>query len=207
MLAELTGARLHVAHVSTRGGVELIREARQRGVCVTAEVAPHHLTLTDSRVEGYDTDAKMNPPLRNPEDVNALIEGLVDGTIGSIATDHAPHSVVEKDVEFANAANGIIGLETAFSLVYGLVSEGRLTLKRAIEALTVSPAEVIGLNCGILRVGTSADITIIDLEAQWRVEADKIVSKSKNTPYIGQMMKARIERTIVGGKTVFIAGA
>lgn len=203
MLAELTGGHLHVAHVSTRGGVELVRAARERGVNVTAEVAPHHLTLTDRRVEGYDTDAKMNPPLRAEEDIDVLIAGLADGTIGSVATDHAPHSVIEKDVEFSTAANGIIGLETAFSLVYGLVLDGKLTLGRAVEAMTLSPATAIGLNCGVLRVGVAADITIIDLNAEWTVEADKIVSKSKNSPYIGTKMKARVERTIVNGKTVF----
>ena len=136
-------------------------------------------------MQGYDTDAKMNPPLRSTEDIESLIEGLKDGTIGSIATDHAPHAVIEKDVDFATAANGIIGLETAFSLLYGLVLEGKLTLGTVIKALTVTPAKALGLSCGILRVGVSADITIIDLNAEWSVEADKIRSKSKNTPYIG----------------------
>ncbi len=204
-LAELTGGRLHVAHVSTRGGVDLIRAAQARGVKVTAEVAPHHITLTDSRVIGYDTNAKMNPPLRRDGDIEALIEGLNDGTIGSIATDHAPHSVIEKDVEFACAANGIIGLETAFSLVYGLVLDGRLSLERMVEAMTISPAKAIGLECGSIRVGAAADITIIDLGAEWTVEADSIRSRSKNTPYIGVTMKGRVQQTIVGGKTVFTA--
>ena len=205
MLSELTGGRLHIAHVSTSGGVDLIRAAQARGVNVTAEVAPHHITLTDTRVTGYDTNAKMNPPLRRTDDIEALIEGLSDGTIGSVATDHAPHSVIEKDVEFAAAANGIIGLETAFSLLYGLVLEDKLTLERVIEAMTIGPAKAMGLSCGSLRVGAAADITIIDLDAEWKVEADSIVSKSKNSPYIGCSMNGRVERTMVNGKMVFTA--
>ena len=203
MLAELTGAALHIAHVSTRGAVELVRAAKAKGLRVTAEAAPHHLALTEERVAGYDTDARMNPPLRNAEDVSALVEGLADSTIDSIATDHAPHSVIEKDVEFNAAANGVVGLETAFGVVYGLVLSGKLELGRMVEAMTVSPAMAMGLKAGTLKVGAPADMTLIDLEKRWTVEPERFRSKSKNTPFAGIELTGTIEKTIVNGKVVY----
>jgi dihydroorotase len=203
MLAELTGGRLHIAHVSTRGAVELVRAAKARGVNVTAEATPHHLVLTEARVAGYDTDARMNPPLRTSEDVRALVEGVNDGTIDAIATDHAPQSVIEKDVEFNAAANGVIGLETAFSIVYSLVLDGTLDLKRALEAMTTGPARAMNLDRGTLKVGAPADITLIDLDRQWTVDPAKFKSKSRNTPFAGMKLKGRAVLTIVDGRTVY----
>ena len=191
-LAELTGGRLHIAHVSTRGAVELIRAAKARGVNVTAEATPHHLTLTDEAVAGYDTFTKMNPPLRAREDVDALRAGLKDGTIDCIATDHAPQSLIEKDVEFDKAANGIVGLETAFSLAYGLVEEGVLTLDAIIRALTINPSKAFSLNKGSLRVGSQADIAIVDLNRTWTVDPGRLKSKSKNTPYASGTSRASL---------------
>lgn len=205
-LARLTGGRLHIAHVSTKGSVELIRMAKGSGVKVTAEATPHHLTLTDEAVAGYDTNAKMNPPLRSREDVEALRAGLKDGTIDCVATDHAPQSTVEKDVEFDKAANGIIGFETAFSLIYGLVLEGALTIGEAVKAMTINPAKAFGLNTGRLSVGSPADMAIIDLECAWVVEPSKLRSKSKNTPYAGRELKGKVVKTILGGNVVFSAG-
>lgn len=202
-LAELTGGRLHVAHVSTRGAVELIRAAKARGAKITAEATPHHLSLTDEAVSGYNTFAKMNPPLRNQQDVDALRAGVADGTIDCIATDHAPQSTIEKDVEFDRAANGIIGLETAFSVIYGLVEKGAFTLNTAVAAMTANPAKAFGLSVGTLRVGSAADITIIDLAKSWIVEPSKLKSKSKNTPWAGVEMKALVVKTIAGGKVIF----
>jgi dihydroorotase len=203
MLAELTGGRLHIAHVSTRGAVELVRSAKARGVNVTAEAAPHHLTLTDTAVDGYDTNAKMNPPLRTSADVEALMAGLKDGTIDCIATDHAPHAVIEKDVEFSKASNGIIGLETAFSLVYGLVQEGVLGLNDAVRAMTINPAKAMNLDKGSLKVGAQADMTLIDTNAEWTVEPAKLLSRSKNTPYAGKKLKGRVFKTLVAGETIY----
>ncbi len=202
-LAELTGARLHVAHVSTAGAVEVIRSAKKRGVKVTAEATPHHLTLTDEVVAGYDTNAKMNPPLRSQKDVEALRLGIKDGTIDCIATDHAPQSPVEKDVEFDKASNGIIGLETAFSVIYGLVEAGALTLAEMIAAMTIKPSKAFSLDKGSLRVGASADVVLVDLGLTWTVEPDKLKSKSKNTPWLGKTLKGRAVKTILGGKVVY----
>jgi len=202
-LAELTGGRLHVAHVSTRGAVELIRRAKERGVKVTAEATPHHLTLTDEAVIGYRTEAKMNPPLRTKEDVEALRAGLRDGTIDCIATDHAPHASIEKDVEFDKAANGIIGLETAFSVVYGLVEEGVLTLTEMVRATSSGPAKAFRLGGGKLSVGSPADIAIFDLERTWTVEPAKLKSKSRNTPWAGKELKGVAVKTILGGVVVY----
>lgn len=201
-LAELTGARLHIAHVSTKGAVRIIRNAKTRGVKVTAETAPHYFTLTEEAVEGYNTKAKMNPPLRTAEDVDAVKEGLRDGTIDSIATDHAPHDPDSKDVEFPQAANGIIGLETSLPLTLRLVEDGVLTLSQAIERLTVNPAKAIGLSKGTLSVGADADIALIDPDEEWVVEPLTLRSKSKNTPFAGWKMKGRTVATIVGGKRV-----
>lgn len=202
-LAELTGGRLHIAHVSTKGSVELIRGAKNRGVKITAEASPHHLTLTDEAVTGYDTNAKMNPPLRAKVDVEALRAGLKDGTIDCVATDHAPQSTIEKDVEFDKASNGIVGFETAFSLIYGLVLEGAITLNEAVKAMTLNPAKAIGLDKGSLRVGSSADIAIFDLDKEWVVDPKALRSKSKNTPYGGFTLKGKTVKTIAGGRVVF----
>ncbi|HBG47843.1 MAG TPA: dihydroorotase [Deltaproteobacteria bacterium] len=202
-LSELTGGRLHVAHVSTKGAVELIRRAKERGVKVTAEVTPHHLALTDKAVSGYDTNAKMSPPLRSVEDVEALRIGVKDGTIDCIATDHAPHSIIEKDVEFDKASNGIIGLETAFSVVYGLVEAGILTLSQVVKAMSTNPAKVFKLEGGRLSVGSQADITIVDLGQRWKVEPRELKSKSKNTPWAGLELKAVVLKTIVAGNVKF----
>ncbi|GMR04375.1 MAG: dihydroorotase [Thermodesulfobacteriota bacterium] len=203
MLAELAGGRLHIAHVSTMGAVECIRRAKEKGLSVTAEVTPHHLKFTDESLSGYNTDFKMNPPLRTQKDVDALKEALKDGTIDCIATDHAPHSVIEKDVEFVSAANGVIGLETAFSALYPLVEEGSLTLPELVGLMTLNPSRAMNLDSGTLAVGAPADITIIDLEKTWVVEPGEIKSRSKNTPFAGLEMKSRVVRTIVDGDTVY----
>ncbi|MBI5683365.1 MAG: dihydroorotase [Deltaproteobacteria bacterium] len=203
-LAERTGAKLHIAHISTKGAVELVRNAKKRGINVTAEAAPHHFTLTDEAVSGYNTNAKMNPPLRSPEDVEAIKIGLKDGTIDAIATDHAPQNTDEKDVEFDKAANGIIGLETAFPLSLRLVDEGVLSMSALIEKLSANPARILELaQKGSLKVGNDADITIIDLNKEWVVDADKLKSKSKNTPFDGWRMKGMASKTIVAGKVVY----
>ena len=201
-LAELTGARLHIAHVSTKGAVRIIRNAKARCAKVTAETAPHYFTLTEEAVEGYNTSAKMNPPLRTKEDVDAIKEGLRDGTLDCIATDHAPHDLDSKDVEFPSAANGIVGLETSLPLTLRLVEEGVLTLSQAIERMTVNPAKALGLNKGTLSVGADADIAVIDLDDEWIVEPLKLRSKSRNTPFAGWKMRGRAVVTLVGGKVI-----
>ncbi|ACL65667.1 dihydroorotase, multifunctional complex type [Anaeromyxobacter dehalogenans 2CP-1] len=203
-LVELTGGRLHVAHVSTAGAVRAIREAKRRGLPVTGEVTPHHLALTDDDVgaSGYSTDFKMNPPLRSAEDVRACREALADGTLDAIATDHAPHSAVEKDVEFDAAANGIVGLETAFSVCLGLVREGALTERRLVEALTVGPARVFGLPAGTLARGAAADVAVLDAAAEWTVDPARLHSKGRNTPWKGRRLAGRCTHTIVGGRIV-----
>jgi dihydroorotase len=203
MLAEFTGARLHVAHVSTRGAVEIIRAAQKRGVAVTAEATPHHFTLTEEAVRGYNTNAKMNPPLRSADDVAAVREGLADGTIGVIATDHAPHHRDEKNVEFNIAMNGIVGLETALPLTLRLVDEGVLSLTNAIARLTCGPAQALGLPRGTLSVGDIADVTIVDLDCNWTLLADELLSKSKNTPFDGWSFKGAAISTLVSGKIVY----
>ena len=203
MLAEFTGARLHVAHVSTRGAVEIIRAAQKRGVAVTAEVTPHHFTLTEEAVRGYDTNAKMNPPLRSADDVAAVREGLADGTIGVIATDHAPHHRDEKNVEFNIALNGIVGLETALPLTLRLVEEEVLSLPEAIARLTCGPAQALGLSRGSLTVGDRADVAIIDPDRSWTLRSDELLSKSKNTPFDGWSFKGVATCTLVNGKVVY----
>ncbi|HXV20853.1 MAG TPA: dihydroorotase [Desulfuromonadales bacterium] len=203
MLAEFSGARLHVAHVSTRGAVEIVRAAKKRGVRVTCEATPHHFTLTDEAVRGYNTNAKMNPPLRSAEDVAAVRAGLADGTIDAIATDHAPHHLDEKNVEFNIALNGIVGLETALPLSLRLVEDGVLPLKDAIARLTIGPARALGIPRGMLEVGAAADVTVIDPELKWTVSAEKLLSKSKNTPFDGWKLKGAATHTIVGGKIVY----
>ena len=203
MLAEYTGTPIHIAHVSTKGSVRIIREAKARGVKVTCETAPHYFTLTDDAVRGYNTSAKMNPPLREAADVAAIKEGLKDGTIDAIATDHAPHHQDEKDVEFNLAMNGIIGLETSLPLSLGLVREGVLTLNQLIDKMSGNPSKILNLNRATLKAGSLADITIIDPAIEWVVEADKLASKSKNSPWLGQKMKGAATMTIVGGNPVY----
>ena len=199
-LAEFTGRRVHIAHVSTRAGIELIRAAKARGVRVTAETAPHYFTLTDAAVEGYDTNAKMNPPLRSEEDCEAVRQALADGTIDAIATDHAPHSILEKELEFDNAANGIIGLETAVSLSLALVRAKVIDAKRLVELLAVNPASILGLPAGKLATGAQADVTIIDPEREFLYTEDQVVSKSRNTPFLGWRLKGRAVLTMVDGE-------
>ncbi len=199
-LAEQTGCRLHIAHVSTRGAVELIRAAKARGVKVTAETCPHYFSLTEEAVRGYNTMAKMNPPLRTDADVAAVKQGLKDGTIDVIATDHAPHAMDEKSGEFDYAPFGIVGLETALALTLKLVNEGILSLSEAIIKLSLNPAKNLKLAKGSLSSGADADITIIDPELEWTVDSSLFKSKSKNTPFNGWKLKGKAVRTIVGGK-------
>ncbi|MCF8111376.1 MAG: dihydroorotase [Desulfobacteraceae bacterium] len=201
-LSELTGTPVHIAHVSTRESVEAIRAAKARGTLVTAETAPHYFTLTDEAVNSYDTRAKMNPPLRTEKDRLAVAEALADGTIEAIASDHAPHSRLEKEVEFDLAANGIIGLETSFALGLRLAEKGVLSLERLIAAMSKNPAKIIGKPCGIAP-GLPADITIIDLSAKYKYSADKGRSKSRNSPFDGWNLKGRAVYTIAAGQLVF----
>jgi dihydroorotase len=202
-LSELAGHPVHIAHVSTAGSAGILREAKARGVRVTAETAPHYFSLTEQEVAGFDTAFKVNPPLRSAQDVQALKEGLQDGTIDVIASDHAPHSSLEKAVEFDKAAFGIIGLETSLSLTLCLVFDRILTLSQAIEKYTVKPAEILKIDKGRLREGADADITIIDLESEFTVNRDTFKSKSKNSPFHGRRLKGRAVHTIVSGQVVF----
>ena len=201
-LCELTGARLHIAHVSTLESVRAIREAKKCGIPVTAETAPHYFTLTDDAVREYRTHAKMNPPLRTRKDVDAICEGLCDGTLDAIATDHAPHSPVEKDVEFDQAANGIIGLETSLALGLRLVASGVLTLPGLIDKMSTRPAGILGLESG-LRIGGPADITVMDPDRTWTVDAGRFQSIGRNTPFDGWTLKGKAVLTLVNGSVVF----
>ncbi|OQY21763.1 MAG: dihydroorotase [Desulfobacteraceae bacterium 4572_35.2] len=203
MLAEITGVRLHVCHISTRRAVELIREAKKKGVRVTCEVTPHHFTLTEEAVRGYDVNAKMGPPLRTADDIAAMKEGLADGTIDAIATDHAPHHIDDKNVEFSVAANGLVGMETALPLTLRLVEEGILTLSEAIHCLTAKPAQALNIPRGTLKVGVPADIAIIDPDLQWTVDTNKLHSKAHNTPFQGCKMVGAAMLTLRDGKTTF----
>ena len=199
-LAELTGARLHIAHVSTAGSVRLVRDAKSRGVKVTAETCPHYFSLTEEAVRGYNTMAKMNPPLRTADDVAAIKQGLKDGVIDVIATDHAPHAMDEKSGEFDYASFGVVGLETAVGLSFKLVLEGTLTLNDVVSRMSSNPAKILNLNKGTLSAGADADITIIDPNIEWTVDSAQFKSKSKNTPFNGWKLKGRAVQTIVGGK-------
>ena len=202
-LARETGARLHIAHLSTADGVEMVRKAKMDGVRITAEVSPHHFTLTDDAVSRYGANAKMNPPLRSERDRAAVIEGLVDGTIDAIATDHAPHAEYEKQWGLDQAPFGVVGLETALGLTLGLVQQGRLTLQRAMTCLTSAPAAVLGLPRGTLEPGAAADVTLIDPDAFWTVDPERFRSKSRNTPFSGRVLKGQVVRTLVAGRTVY----
>lgn len=207
ILARSTQSKLHICHVSTKGSIQLLREAHARGEEVTAEICPHHFTLTDEAVMDYDGNTKMNPPLRSAEDVLALKEALKDGTVSIIATDHAPHSIEEKNCEYEKAAFGIVGLETALPLgIKVLVEEGWLTPSQLIEKMTINPAKMLGIDKGSIEVGKVADITVIDPEAVYKVDTSKFASKSKNSPFDGYEVKGKIEYTIVGGNVVVEKG-
>ncbi len=201
-LAELTGARVHLAHISTAGSVHLIREAKRRGIRVTAETCPHYFILTDERVRGFDANAKMKPPLATRSDLEEIRAGLADGTIDAIATDHAPHAAQEKERELDHAPFGIIGLETALSLSLVLVEEGVLTLPELIRKLTQNPADILRKKIGRLAIGGAADVTIIDLSAEWTVKEGGFKSKSQNSPFIGWKMKGRATAVVVSGKVI-----
>ena len=202
-LAELTGGRLHLAHLSTAGSVRMVREAKARGIKVTAEACPHHFLLTDEAVREFNTNAKMNPPLRSRKDVDAIKAALKDGTIDVIATDHAPHADFEKQREFDYAPFGIVGLETAWGLALTLVDEGVLSVEQVVALLTAQPARAFGLSKGTLAVGADADVTIVDPDAQWVVEPEQFRSKGRNTPFAGWKLKGRVTTTIVGGRVVY----
>ena len=202
-LARLTGGHVHVAHVSARGSIDLIRQAKAEGLAVTAEVAPHHFTLTEEAIEEYDTDAKMAPPLRLAADVEAMQEGLQDGTLDAIATDHAPHHRDDKALDFSRAAHGVVGLETALPLTLQLVEVGVLSLSAAIQKLTWNPARIFGLPYGSLSVGTPADVVVFDPQQRWTVNLKSLHSKSKNTPFAGKEMKGKAVLTLVDGRVVY----
>ena len=203
LLARLTGGHVHLCHMSTRGSVELIRWGKERGINVTAEVCPHHLSLTDEAVEGYDTNAKMNPPLRTQADVEALQAAVKDGTIDVIATDHAPHHYDEKEREFADAPNGIVGLETALAVnLTWLVHSGIVGLPLLVERMSCSPARLFKLPGGSLRKGALADVTVFDPDAEWTVDPARFVSKGRNTPYAGHTLRGRVDLTVVDGRVI-----
>lgn len=218
-LARITGSRLHIAHVSTAGSVDLVRRAKEAGVNITAEVTPHHLTLTEELVMGgyigntllkpYDTNTKVNPPLRTQKDISALIEGLQDGTIDVIATDHAPHTTVDKNCEYGLASFGISGFETAFGCLMTLVNGGYLDFMNLIQKMSSSPAKVIGKKCsdtGVLEEGYKGDLAIFDPDMEWNVDYDKFFSKGKNSPYNGHTFKGKVKATVVDGEIVFNNG-
>jgi dihydroorotase len=204
ILAELTGAHIHIAHLSTQGALQLIREAKRKGIHATCEVTPHHFTLTDAACCGYDTNTKMNPPLRTEDDLNVLIEGIADGTIDCIATDHAPHNPNEKMLEFDRAPFGIIGLETALSLALNrLYHTGKISLKRLVELFTVNPARIINKPLGTLRPGAGADVTLFSLDSEWVYDVNQTKSRSRNCPFHGMKLKGQVAGTVVGGKVVY----
>lgn len=204
LIAEEVDGRLHLCHVSTKNAIEAIRSAKARGVKVTAETAPHYFSLTEKACEGYNTNAKMNPPLRDEEDVAAVIAALQDGTLDAIATDHAPHHRDEKDLEFDQASNGIVGLETSLGLgVTYLVKTGKLTLSQLIEKMSLNPSEIIGIDKGTLGVGKAADVVIFDAEKAYRVDVKNFASKGKNSPYDGFELYGQIAWTVTGGKVVY----
>ena len=203
LIAEATHTAIHIAHVSTRGSVELVRQAKKRGVNVTCETCPHYFTLTENAVDGFNTNAKMNPPLRTSDDVEAIKEGLKDGTIDCIVTDHAPHHIDEKNCEFALALNGIVGFETSLGLgLQYLVKSGVLTLNELIEKMAVNPSRILRINKGSLSIDADADITIFDPSKEWTVDISKFQSKSKNSPFDGFTLCGKPEYVIVGGKIV-----
>ena len=204
-LLEKTGGRLHVAHISSKNSVDLVRQAKSRGLSVTCEVAPHHFTLTDEAVRGYDTNTKMSPPLRAIDDVEAIKEGLQDGTIDIIATDHAPHDIADKQVEYQNACFGIVGLETALPLSLKLVDEKILSMGDVIKKLTSTPADIFNLKAGSLSLGNEADILIFNPNLEYSIDISKFHSKSKNSPFDGWKVKGKVIHTLVKGKTAYSA--
>jgi len=199
-LAALTGNRIHIAHVSSAESVEHLRRAKDRGLKVTAETAPHYFTLTEEAVRGYDTNAKMNPPLRSELDRQAIREALQDGTIDAIATDHAPHSVLEKEIEFDMAANGITGLETSVPLSLGLVRDGIVSAQRLVELMSVNPARILGVDGGSIAPGSAADVSVIDPDKTFVYSEDMVVSKGKNSPFLDSEMRGKAVLTICDGK-------
>ena len=203
LLAELTRSRLHLAHISTAGSVSLIREAKKRGIAVSAETAPHYLTLTDELISTFDPVYKVNPPLRSSEDVEAIKAGLADGTIDVIASDHAPHSTVEKDLEFEYAANGMIGLESTLPLILRIMREGVLTPLEAVAKLSCNPARILAIPFGALRKGKAADLTLIDPEVKYTIDVNRFKSKSRNCPFDGMEAQGKAVMTLVGGRVVF----
>jgi dihydroorotase len=207
LLAEYTRGRYHVAHVSSLGAARILREAKSRGLRVTAEVTPHHLLLTDAALLGYDTACKVNPPLRSDEDVAAVRAALADGTIDCIATDHAPHSPLEKDCDLSSAAPGMVGLELCVPLLLGLVHDGTLPLARFIDALTAAPAAVVGLTAPTIREGSAADLTLLDSEAPSVIDPTRFRSKSQNTPFRGRKVKGRVLATLVDGHFAYEDGS
>ncbi len=204
-LLEKTGGRLHVAHISSGNSVDLVRQAKAQGLPVTCEVAPHHFILTDEAVRGYDTNTKMSPPLRTAKDVERIKEGLKDGTIDIIATDHAPHDLTDKQCEYQNACFGIVGLETALPLTLKLVAENIFSLSDAIKKLTSAPADIFNLDSGELSIGKQADVVIFDPDYEYEVDVSKFHSKSKNSPFNGWKVKGKVLHTLVGGKVVYSA--
>jgi dihydroorotase len=208
LLAELTGGHVHIAHVSAARSVDIIRRAKERGIRITAETAPHYLALTDEALAGYDTRFKMNPPLRSAADREALLAGVADGTLDCLATDHAPHTDLEKDNDFDSAPFGIVGLETALSVyLMTLVEPGYLTLQQLIERMTTRPLRVLGRPGGTLRAGSAADVAVFDPAARWTVDPARFASKGRNTPFGGRELPGRLLLTILGGHVVHQAGA
>ncbi len=203
LLLELTGGYYHVLHISTRQAIEAVRQAKERGLNVTCEAAPHHFTLTDEAVLEHNTFAKMNPPLRSEEDRQAVVEGLKDGTIDAIATDHAPHDLESKQVPLANATFGIVGLETMLPLSLELYHKKKMPLRDVLAKMTFKAADIIREPTGRLKKGLRADLTLIDLDLEWKIETEKFHSKSKNSPFNGKKVKGRAARTVVGGETVY----
>jgi len=205
LLAELCDHHIHCQHISTAGSVRLIREARARGVKISGEVCPHHIALTDTSIQNFDTNCKMNPPLRTQRDIDAIIEGIADGTLTIFCSDHAPHAAFEKEVEFDQAPFGIVGLETELGLFIDILLHKRkaISINRLIEMFTVEPAKLLKLDAGALSIGAKADVTLIDPDREWTVDASKFESLSRNTPFHSWKLKGRAVRTIVGGETVW----
>ena len=207
LLAEYTNARIHIAHISSKGAVELVRQAKKRGVKVTAEVTPHHLTLTDEEIKNFNVAAKVCPPLRSKDHVQAMIEGLKDGTIDAIVTDHSPHAFEEKDREFKFAPNGFTGMVTSLGVILtNLYHTGIMTIDEIIEKMSVAPAKILKLDAGNIEIGKIADLTVIDTEKTWKVDSNKFYSRGKFTPYDGVELKGKAVATIVNGKIVMENG-
>jgi dihydroorotase len=205
LLAELCDHHIHCQHISAAGSVRLIREARNRGVKISCEVCPHHIALTDEAIQGFDTNYKMNPPLRSKEDVGAILDGIADGTLSILCSDHAPHAGFEKEVEFDQAPFGIVGLETELGLFIDLLvhKHRKIDIKRLIEMYTLEPAKLLKIDAGTLSIGAPADVTLIDPDSEWTVRVDQFQSGSRNSPFDGWKLKGRAVRAIVGGKTVW----